>query len=116
MAAAQAHQRASVHCLNNPDAKPPNIDGFFFSVVSMEMILLSVEQSLRLLLLLHYGIIRDDTNHAPRVLYKAMMNKSGGTDGIRTDIVAELVPDPDRGAEMHISIHTTTPIPIRTAP
>lgn len=87
MAGAQAHQRASVWCKDKPDAKPPNIDWFFFNVVSMELILISVEQSLRLLLLLHYGIIRDDTNHAPHVLYKAVRNKSDGRGGIRRDIV-----------------------------
>ncbi|MDE0436299.1 MAG: hypothetical protein OXH92_20050 [Bryobacterales bacterium] len=88
MAAAQAHQRASVYCMNKPDAKPPNIDWFFFNVVSIEMILLSVEQSLRLLLLLHYRIVRDDTNHTPRVLYQTMTRKSGGAAGIRAAIVA----------------------------
>ena len=88
MAAAQAHQRASVYCMDKPDAKPPNIDSFFFSVVSLEMILLSVEQSLRLLLLLHYGIIRDDTNHTPRVLYQTMLRKSGGENSaIRKGII-----------------------------
>lgn len=73
--------------MDNPDARPPNIDWVFFNVVSMELILISVEQSLRLLLLLHYDIIRDDTNHAPHVLYKAVRNKSRGKGGIRSDIV-----------------------------
>ena len=87
MAGAQAHQRASVWCADKPDAKPPNIDWFFFNVVSLELILMSIEQSLRLLLLLHYSIVRDDTNHTPHVLYKAMQNKSGAKDGIRSEIV-----------------------------
>ena len=88
MASAQAHQRTSAWCMGNPDAKPPNIDYFFFGTVSLELILISVEQSLRLLLLLHYSTIRDDTNHAPQVLYKAMLKESGGKDDdIRTGIV-----------------------------
>ena len=87
MAAAQAHQRASGWCIDKPQTQPPNIDSFFFGVVSFELILLSVEQSLRLLLLLHYSIIRDDTNHNPYVLYRAMLNKSGGKAGIRKDII-----------------------------
>ena len=88
MAGAQAHQRASVYCMDKPDAKPPNIDWFFFNVVSMEMILLSVEQSLRLILLLHYRIIREDTNHTPRVLYQTMLRKSGEENSaIRGDII-----------------------------
>ena len=88
MAGAQAHQRASVYCMDKPDAKPPNIDWFYFNVVSFELILMSVEQSLRLLLLLHYGIIRADTGHVPHVLYKAILRESGGKSGIRRDIVA----------------------------
>ena len=87
MAAAQAHQRASGWCMDKPDAKPPNIDAFFFNAVSFELILLSVEQSLRLLLLLHHGIVRDDTNHNPHVLYGTVKNRSGGEQGIREDII-----------------------------
>ena len=87
MAGAQAHQRASAWCRDKPDAKPPNIDAFFFPTVSFELILLSVEQSLRLVLLLHYSIIRDDTNHTPHVLYVAIRNKSSGYEGVRNAIV-----------------------------
>ena len=90
MAGAQAQQRASAWCLDKPDAKPPNIDAFFFPTVSFELILLSVEQSLRLALLLHYSIIRDDTNHTPHVLYGAIRNKSKGYEGVRSTIVERL--------------------------
>ena len=86
MAGAQAHQRASVY-LENSDTKPPNIDYFYFKMVSFELLLMSVEQSLRLLLLLHYDIIRADTGHTPHVLYKAILNNSGGKVGIRSEIV-----------------------------
>ena len=86
MAAAQAHQRASGWCMDKPDAKPPNIDAFFFGAVSFELILLSVEQSLRLLLLLNYSILRDDTNHSSRVLYKTIKNRSCNKSGPRQDI------------------------------
>ena len=87
MAGAQAHQRTSAYCMDNPDAKPPNIDWVFFNVVSMELVLMSVEQSLRLLLLLHYDIIRPDTGHAPNVLYREILKRSGTEVGIRSDIV-----------------------------
>lgn len=88
MFGAQAHQRASVYCMDNPAAKPPNIDSFFFNVVSMELILMSVEQSLRLLLLLRYSIIRSDTGHTPNVLYGDILKRNdGGASGIRSDIV-----------------------------
>ena len=90
LAAAQAHQRASVWCMGKPDAKPPNIDAFFFGAVSVELVLLSVEQSLRLMLLLHYEIVRDDTNHNSHVLYATIRNKSGGKDGIRKDIIGTM--------------------------
>ncbi|MCY4436771.1 MAG: hypothetical protein OXE05_05485 [Chloroflexi bacterium] len=90
MAAAQAHQRASVWCFEKPGAKPPSIDAFFFPTVSFELILLSIEQSLRLLLLLHYSIIRDDVNHNPNVLYKAMLRMSGGNEGIRNRITTRM--------------------------
>ena len=90
MASAQAHQRAATWCTNNPDAQPPNIDFVFFSVVSFELLLLSVEQSLRLLLLLQYATVRDDTNHNPHVLYKAVRNKSGGKGGIRGQIIERI--------------------------
>ena len=60
-----------------------SIDAFLFQSVSLELLLLSIEQSLRLLLLLHYSMIPNNTNHNPRVLYVAMQRKSGGTIGIR---------------------------------
>ena len=73
--------------MDKPDAKPPNIDSFFFTVVSFELVLLSLEQSLRLLLILHYSVVRDDTNHSPYVLYKALLSQRGSKEGIRLDIV-----------------------------
>ena len=90
LAAAQAHQRASVWCKDKPDAKPPSIDYFFFFVVSFELILLSVEQSLRLVLLLNYEIVQDHTNHNPFVLYKAIRKRSGGKEGIRHHIIDKM--------------------------
>ena len=90
MLAAMAHQRASVYCMDKPDAKPPNIDFLLFPAVSFELILLSAEQSLRLLLLLHYSVIRSDTNHNPHALYKTLTNRSGGEGGIRQDIVRKM--------------------------
>ncbi len=88
MAAAQTHQRASVYCFDNPDAKPPNIDWLFFRVVSFELILFSVEQSLRLLLLLQFGISRGDHNLA--ALYQVVLNKSGGKEGLRDNIIRQM--------------------------
>ena len=72
--------------MDKPDAKPPSVDFIFFATVSFELVLLSVEQSLRLLFLLHYSIVRNDKNHNLHVLYRALQNKSG-KQGIRQEIV-----------------------------
>ena len=90
MAAAQAHQRASVYCFDKPDAKPPNIDALFFPTVSFELILLSVEQSLRLLLLLHDGTVLDRVDHNPNVLYKAVRRMNGDKEGLRDNIICQM--------------------------
>ena len=85
MAGAQAHQRASVYCKDNPNSKPPSMDGVFFLAVSFELLLNSIEQSLRLLLLIHYSTLRPKHNIFD--LYTEVLNKSGGKDGIRSEIV-----------------------------
>ncbi len=90
MHAAQAHQRASCWCMDKPDASPPNVDYFYFSVVSFELILLSLEQSLRVLLPLQYSILREDTNHNPHVLYGTVLNKSRDDSAIRQGIIAKM--------------------------
>ena len=82
---AQAHQRASAYCQDNPTAKPPNIDALFFPAVAFELILNSIEQSLRLILLLEYSTPKP--THNVSALYKAIIRKSGSTDGIRSEIV-----------------------------
>ena len=86
MAAAQAHQRASVYCFDKPDAKPPNIDALFFPIVSFELILLSVEQSLRLFLLLNFGDVLDRVDHNLAVLYRNVRRKSGEREDLRQRI------------------------------
>ena len=88
MAAAQAHQRASTYCFDKPDAKAPNIDALFFPIVSFELILLSVEQSLRLLLLLNFGAVLDRVDHNLAVLYKNLRRKSGKSEDLRHKIVS----------------------------
>ena len=90
MYAAQAHQRTSYWCMDKPDAKLPSIDYLYFSVVSLELVLLSVEQSLRLLLLLQFSILRDDTNHNPHVLYGTVLSESRGDLGIRQEIISKM--------------------------
>ena len=84
MAGAMAHQRASAYCMDHP-AKPTDIDHLYFRLLSFSLILMSVEQSLKLLWLLHCDIFR--TGHAPDVLYGAILDEIGGKDRLRNDIV-----------------------------
>ena len=53
--------------------------------VSFELILNSIEQSLRLLLLIHFSSLHPIHNLS--ALYKTLLKKSGGKEGIRTQIV-----------------------------
>lgn len=88
MLAAQAHQHASAWCMDKPKANSPNIaDLMFFPVVSFELILVSVEQSLRLLLLLHFSIFPEDPNHDVSALYKTVQDKSAGKEEICRDLI-----------------------------
>ena len=86
MAAAVAHQHAAVWCFEHP-AKLPNMDAVYFPTVSFELNLLSVEQSLRLVLLLHHSTVRPDINHAPHVLYNHLQNNSRDYEGPRSAII-----------------------------
>ncbi len=86
MSAAQIHQQASEWCKERRSDDPPTIEDVYFFTVSFEMILLSVEQSLRLLLLLNFSIVRPI--HNIHKLYKIMQNKSGYSTRVRNDVVA----------------------------
>ena len=88
MMAAQMHQRASTYCLDHPDAKPPSINGLLFPAVSFELLLLSIEQSLRLMLLLRCRIWRDI--HNVHQLYRTVVEKSGSDRGMRSSIVKKM--------------------------
>ena len=82
---AQAHQRASAYCYDNPTAKPPSMDALFFQAIAFELLLNSIEQSFRLILLLEYATTRP--RHNLYALYKAIIGKSGSREGIRSEIV-----------------------------
>lgn len=88
MTAAQAHQRASFWCKQNPDAKLPKVEAFQFLVVSFELLLLSVEQCLKLMLLLFFS--RTLSDHNPRVLYRAILAESKGDKRIERVIVSRM--------------------------
>ena len=56
----------------------PSVDGLFSPFVSFELLLLSIEQSLRLILLMNYSVIYPV--HNIFWLYKTVLNKSS-SDG-----------------------------------
>ena len=69
---------------DNPKATMPSVDGLFIPFVSFELLLLSIEQSLRLILLMNYSVIYPVHNIFS--LYDTVSNKSS-SDGLRRDIV-----------------------------
>lgn len=79
MIAAQAHLRAADWCRRYPDHPGP------VSVVAFELALLSVEQSLRLLLLLHDKKPRANVGHNPKVLYQSVRGEE-----IKRDIINQM--------------------------
>ena len=85
MSAAQVHQRASVWCTEKPSSDPPDIDSLYFFSVSFELLLQSIEQSLRLLLMLQHSILRP--THNIHALYKILQNQSGRDMRMRNEIV-----------------------------
>ena len=68
MLAAQAHYRAAVCCLNDLDTKPPDMDHLYFLMVSTELILHSIEHSLKLALFIEGISFLSD--HDIFILYK----------------------------------------------
>ena len=85
MASAQAHQRVATMCFDASQEQWPSIEAVFFNVVSFEQILLSVEQSMRLVLLLCFSSLH--SSHNPHSLFRTIRDKSGGSGGLRDAIV-----------------------------
>ena len=91
MNAAQTHKSASVLCRERVLANPFNIiDNHLFSAVSFELILVSVEQSLRLLFLLFFNNFPKNPNHDLYALYKELQDRDTGEESIRRDIIQEI--------------------------
>ena len=88
LASAQAHQRASALCLDNPNAKPPDIDAFFMPLVSFELILLSVEQSLRVMVLMKRGIWKP--GHDASAMYRELKDIDGNSSGVCVRILKRM--------------------------
>ena len=80
LASAQAHQEAARLLHDTAGAQSlSDPHTWVLSMVSFEQILLSVEQSMRLLLLLHFGSLH--SSHNPHALFRNIRNKSGGHSG-----------------------------------
>ena len=84
MMGAQAHQRASDYCFDKQDAKLPNIDALYFMSVSFELILFSIENSLRLLMILHYSMLIP--THNIFQLFNEMKCRSSQGGALRSEL------------------------------
>ena len=88
MASAQAHKEASVLCHDEGNNQnPPTGRTFFLNVVSFEMILLSIEQSMKLSLMLHFSHTPDKT-HDIYDLFNDITDKSGNLKGLQRKILS----------------------------
>lgn len=87
MMAAEAHRIASDLCLNTSRSSSDTHD-FLLRVVSFELLLVSVEQSLRLLLLLRFSIFPKNPNHNLFDLYEKLGEKEADKEWIIKGIIA----------------------------
>ena len=79
MAAAQAHEQTSKWCLVSPQIKASEIELTYFSAVAFGMILLSIEQSLKLLMILRFQHF--ERTHNILELYKTVKHRFGDSNG-----------------------------------
>ena len=87
MMAAEAHRIASDSCLS-ASRSSSDTHNFFLLVVSFELLLVSVEQSLRLLLLLRSSIFPKNPNHNLFDLYKKLGEEETDKEWIIKGIIA----------------------------
>jgi len=85
--AAEAHRIASDSCLSTSRSSS-DTHNFFLRVVSFELLLVSVEQSLRLLLLLRFSIFPKNPNHNLFDLYEKLGEKDADKEWIIKGIIA----------------------------
>ena len=86
MMAAEAHRIASDSCLSS-SLSSSDTNNFFLRVVSFELLLVSVEQSLRLLLLLRFSIFPQKSNHNLFDLYQKLGEKDADKEWIIEGII-----------------------------
>ena len=91
MGAADAHRLASIVCKNEASKyNSKSYNSIFLNRVSFESILVSVEQSLRALLLILFSIFPKPPNHNLFNLYKELKCRSIDEKGIHTEIIQRI--------------------------
>ena len=90
MASAQAHQFASAHCSAKLSVKEVDVKSMFLYVVSVELILLAVEQSFRLMILLYTKRTPRPGNHQLGSLYNKTLHEEGVPKDMSKNIVSTM--------------------------
>ena len=90
MASAQAHQIAAVRCSDRQQVREVRILEVFLYVVSVELTLQSVEQSLRLWTLLHTKEVPPKATHDLWSLYRRIMSDTDGSKDLWNSIVTTM--------------------------
>lgn len=91
MAAAEAHRLTSVLCdRERRRYEPESYNDIFLRIISFQLILVSVEQSLRLLLLIFFSIFPEKPSHDLYFLYRTLLDKSADEEGIRREIIRRI--------------------------
>ena len=88
MIGAQARQYVSKFCLDSSGGGVFNMTHVYLSTISFELILHSIEQSLRLLLLIHFSV--NHSTHNIFALYRRILRESRSKEGIRRVIVDQV--------------------------
>lgn len=91
MAAAEAHRLASFLCeIETNKYDPESYNATFLRIVSFQFTLVSVEQSLRSLLLVLFSIFPEKPNHDLYCLYKTLQEKSADEEEISREIIRRI--------------------------
>ncbi|MCY3767597.1 MAG: hypothetical protein OXH06_19440 [Gemmatimonadetes bacterium] len=88
MMGAQARQYVSKFCLDSSGGRVFDVTHVYLSTISFELILHSIEQSLRLLLLIHFSV--NHPTHNIHALYRRILRESRSKVGIRQEIVDQV--------------------------
>lgn len=88
LAAAETHRIVSFLCANTPDSN--RFYNPFFNVISFQLTLVSVEQSLRLLFVVLFSIFPKKPDHDLYGIYKTLQEKSAGEEWIIEEIIRRI--------------------------